>query len=57
MMASADRSDAGKKLASALSDYKGKNAVVFALPRGGVEVAVEIARYLAVPLELLLVRK
>jgi len=52
-----DRSDAGKKLALALQRYKGKDVVVLALPRGGVQVAVEIARYLRAPLELLLVRK
>ncbi|MGC8535125.1 MAG: phosphoribosyltransferase [Rhizomicrobium sp.] len=37
--------------------YKGDNPVVYALPRGGVEVAVDVALALEAPLELLLVRK
>ena len=31
-----DRIDAGKRLAEALADFKGKNGVVLAIPRGGV---------------------
>ncbi|MGA7997456.1 MAG: phosphoribosyltransferase family protein, partial [Bradyrhizobium sp.] len=52
-----DRSDAGRRLAEALSEYKGRNAVVFALPRGGVPVAAEVAAALDAPLDLILVRK
>jgi putative phosphoribosyl transferase len=52
-----DRSDAGRKLALALSSYKGEDVVVLALPRGGVQVAAEVATHLAAPLDLLLVRK
>jgi len=53
----ADRPDAGTRLASALERYRGGNAVVLALPRGGVPVAAQIARALALPLDLLIVRK
>src|SRR5688500_12541154 len=52
-----DRTDAGKKLAVALSRYKGQSVVVYALPRGGVVLGVEVARSLEAPLDLLVVRK
>ena len=57
MMDFRDRSDAGRRLAKALSEYKGRNAVVLALPRGGVPVAAEVAAALEAPLDLILVRK
>ena len=52
-----DRTDAGRQLAKALAAYKGKRAVVLALPRGGVPVAAEVATALDAPLDLILVRK
>lgn len=57
MMEFRDRSDAGRKLAKSLSSYKGRNAVVLALPRGGVPVAAEVAAMLDASLDLILVRK
>lgn len=52
-----NRTDAGRQLAKALLKYKGRHPVVLALPRGGVPVAAEVAKALAAPLDLLLVRK
>ncbi len=53
----ASRTDAGRQLAERLQHLKGADAVVLALPRGGVPVAFEVASALAAPLDLLLVRK
>ncbi|MCY1414027.1 hypothetical protein D9M71_294660 [compost metagenome] len=53
-----DRVAAGKTLAGLLDAYRNQpDAIVLALPRGGVPVAWEIARELALPLDLMLVRK
>jgi putative phosphoribosyl transferase len=52
-----DRADAGRQLANALRGYRTKDVVVLALPRGGVAVAVEVAKVLGAPLGLLIVRK
>lgn len=52
-----DRHEAGRRLAERLLALKDKNPVVLALPRGGVPVGFEIARALAAPLDLVLVRK
>ena len=52
-----DRADAGRCLAAKLAHYKGEEAVVFALPRGGVPVAAPIAAMLQAPLDLVLARK
>jgi erythromycin esterase-like protein/predicted phosphoribosyltransferase len=53
-----NRPDAGDQLAAQLLSYAGRpDAIVLALPRGGVPVAAEIARRLRLPLDVLLVRK
>jgi putative phosphoribosyl transferase len=52
-----NRSEAGRRLASRLEFLRGADVVVLALPRGGVPVAAEVARALAVPLDVILVRK
>ena len=52
-----DRTDAGRKLAQALDSYANQDGVVYALPRGGVVLGVEVARALRMPLDLLIPRK
>lgn len=53
-----DRADAGRALANELTAYKNKpDAIVLALPRGGVPVGYEIATALHLPLDVILVRK
>jgi putative phosphoribosyl transferase len=53
-----DRTDAGRTLAEALQEYRGRHdVVVLGLPRGGVPVADEVARALGVPLDVFVVRK
>src|SRR4051794_21151924 len=52
-----DREDAGVKLGLELSRLQLHRPVVLALPRGGVPVAVEVAKALNAPLDLLIVRK
>jgi putative phosphoribosyl transferase len=51
------RADAGQRLAEQLGAYKSPDTIIYALPRGGVAVAEEIARALNAPMDLLLVRK
>lgn len=53
----ADRTDAGRKLAAELLRFRNEAPVILALPRGGVPVALEVARELHAPLDLVLVRK
>lgn len=52
-----DRTEAGQLLARALKHYKNQHVVVYALPRGGVVTALEIAKYLHAPLDLIIARK
>jgi putative phosphoribosyl transferase len=51
-----DRKEAGKTLASKLTEYAGKS-IVLAIPRGGVVVGYEIAHKLKVPLDVIVPRK
>jgi putative phosphoribosyl transferase len=53
----ADRAAAGRLLGEQLAALDLERPVVLALPRGGVPVALEVARALDAPLDLLLVRK
>lgn len=53
----ADRTEAGRSLAPLLVARGFADPVVYALPRGGVPVALPIAQALHAPLDLLLVRK
>lgn len=52
-----DRTDAGRRLATALMSYLDQQPVVLALPRGGVPVAAEVAAALKAPLDLIISRK
>jgi len=52
-----DRAEAGTRLAERLTPYRDDEPVILALPRGGVPVALEVARALGAPLDLVFVRK
>src|ERR1700687_3201145 len=53
-----DRREAGRVLAEKLAAYANRpDALVLALPRGGVPVAYEVARALGAPLDVFVVRK
>jgi predicted phosphoribosyltransferase len=52
-----DRAGAGRQLAEALKAYAGDEAIVLALPRGGVPVARPVADLLHAPLDVFVVRK
>ena len=53
-----DRADAAKQLAEKLSDYKNdKDALIVAIPRGGVVIGAVLARELHLPLDVILTKK
>jgi len=52
-----DRSDAGRRVASAVAGLGLADPVVLALPRGGVPVAFEVAAALHAPLDVFVARK
>ncbi len=52
-----DRADAGRRLGQALEEYRGEDALVLGIPRGGVEVGIEVAAHLNVDFSILIVRK
>lgn len=53
-----DRQDAGRQLAELVAPLiTGDDAVILALPRGGVPVAREVSERVGAPLDILLVRK
>jgi putative phosphoribosyl transferase len=53
-----NRSEAGSRLAARLGHYRDRlDAIVLALPRGGVVTGFEVARTLNLPLDVLIVRK
>jgi putative phosphoribosyl transferase len=52
-----DRREAGSRLAAELQPLAAEQPVIVALPRGGVAVAVEVARALGAPIDIVAVRK
>ncbi len=52
-----DREDAGRQLASLLPEYRDSDALVLAIPAGGVPVAAALAAELRLPLNVLVVSK
>lgn len=52
-----DRTEAGRRLGEALAERCETDVLVYAIPRGGVPVALEVARALDAPLDLALARK
>jgi len=52
-----DRRDAGEYLARLLERYRGEDAVVLAIPSGGIPIGLAIAKHLNLPLDLLIIRK
>ncbi len=53
----ANRESAGRQMAQRLNDFKGKNAVVLGIPRGGVVVGAVVAKELGLPLGVIIPRK
>jgi predicted phosphoribosyltransferase len=52
-----NREDAGTQLAQKLKAYHGTEAVVLALPRGGVVIGERVAKGLGLPLDIVVARK
>ncbi len=52
-----DRMEAAHLLAEKLENYKKKNAIILAIPRGGVPMGYIIAKQLDLPLEVVLSKK
>ncbi len=53
-----DRAEAGRLLGAELASHKlATDAIVLALPRGGLPVGVELAEALKAPLDVVVVRK
>ena len=52
-----NRNDAGRQLATKLTEYQGQPVVVLAIPNGGVPVAMEVASALKADLNLVICRK
>lgn len=52
-----DRIDAGQQLAGRLDHLRANDVVVVGLPRGGVPVALEVAKFLDAQLDVIVVRK
>lgn len=52
-----NRNDAAEQLVSHLQDYRHRDALVLAIPRGGVPIGHHIAQALDLPLDIVLIKK
>lgn len=52
-----DRDEAGHVLARTLESFRGQNAMVMAIPSGGVPIGLAISSRLGLPLDLIIIRK
>jgi len=52
-----DRYEAGRFLAEKLLKYKGKNAIILAIPRGALQIGIEISKKLGLPLSIVVTKK
>lgn len=52
-----DRDDAGLHLAKMLEEFRRKDAIVLAIPSGGVPIGLAVSSYLDLPFDLLIIRK
>jgi predicted phosphoribosyltransferase len=53
-----DRFEAAKRLVEKLIRYKGsKDAIILAIPRGGLQIGYVLARDLKIPLDIIIVKK
>lgn len=52
-----NRDDAGLHLARALERFRGKDAIVLAIPSGGVPVGLAVSSRIELPFDLLIIRK
>jgi len=52
-----DRKDAGAYLAQVMEQYAGKDALVLAIPSGGVPIGLAISSHLDLPFDMLIIRK
>jgi putative phosphoribosyl transferase len=52
-----DRDEAGKILARSLEGFRTKDAIVLAIPSGGVPIGLAISTYLELPFDMLIIRK
>lgn len=52
-----DRNEAGAHLAKMLEQFRGKDALVLAIPSGGVPVGLAVSANLELPFDLIIIRK
>jgi predicted phosphoribosyltransferase len=52
-----NRKNAGEKLARALENYRAENPLILAIPRGGVEVGLQVAKSLGANFSMIIARK